>query len=382
MILINKVQVNYDDLEKRLGITIPIDKLLKKPLFEINPALILKDPANGPGAVKHRNAMEFPAYFRTQLKTGEDVEIRYCTNRTPDVKTHGQTEKFAPRMVEFDGRAEFIKDDKDKAIYFWLHFYNKTSPFRVVGLPHEYDLVDDDARANELIAGLTLKGKATSHAAALQGDQMVIIAKGMRIPGASTMEPLMIKAQLMQYASDNPAAYLNAAESQVNHIQGLIFDSIDKGIFVMENVYNSKRWKWNMGVKKGEVIVEMSSSVVDDNEALLTHISQHINEFLPVLIDTSKTINAKSNLDKALSNVNVMDMLGYNDNPPQQSGKDNIQPPVETGLPKSYAEAMAYLGNKIGKKTPALAKRLNDGIGDGSIGPENIEMILAEFQTL
>lgn len=393
MILINKEQTKIEHLAKRLGgIDLPIDKIFKKPLFEINPALVVADPANGPGATKVRQSMEFPAVFRAQLKSGEDVEIRYCTNRQPDPKFMGQTEKFAPRMVEFEGKAEFIADDKDKAVYFWLHFYNKTSPFRQEGVPYEYALVDDDARATELIAGITLRSKATAYAAGLSGSEMIIIAKGMKIPGASTMEPLMVKAQLMQYASDKPAEFLNKAESQVNHIEGLIRDSIDKGIFILENVFNSKRWRWGMGVKKGEVIVEMSASVPDEPQALITHISQNIQEFLPVLIDTAKTINARVNLENKLDNIDVFAQLrgntpAVNDQEPEKEvTNSNDQTDLDSGddqeeLPTSFAECQAYLYTKIGKKTPALASQLNKGIEAGTITKDNIAMILEEMKT-
>lgn len=425
MILINKTAVEVQDLNKTLGIKIPLDILKKKPLFEINPALIFKDPANGPLATKNRNMMEFPCYFNATTKGGKSVEIRYCTNRTPDPKFMGQTEKYSPRVVEFDGKAEFISDDLDKAVYFWLHFFNKTSPFRKAGLPHEYELVDDNARATTLIESITLRSKATAHASELSGDALRITAKGMKIAGADKMDDLSIKAQLMQYASDKPAEYLNKAESQVNHIEGLIRDSIDKGIFIVENVFNSKRWRWAQGVKQGEVIIEMSTSVSDDAQALITHISQNITEFLPVLINTAKTVNAKTNLEKNLEGINVFDMLKGEDgkgnshtpvgsqfgnkttvdsfdsltdehnleeiqrqideqnnesNDFDEDNDGNSQNDLLDGLPTNYKEAQEYLGEKIGKKTPALASELNTGITNGTINNDNIEMILAEYR--
>lgn len=391
MILINKEQVRPELLAGKLGVKIPLDKIKKKPLYEINPALIFKDYYNGPGATKTRQAMEFPTYFRAKLSNGENVEIRYCTSRTPDRKTHGQTEIYTPLAVEFEGKAEFIADDEDKALYFWLHFFNKTSPFRKSGTHFEYELVDDDAKANEIIESLTLRSKATSHASSLSGDEMIIIAKGMKIAGASAMEPMMIKAQLMQYASDKPGEYLTKAESTVNHIHGLVYDSIDKGIFILDTIYNTKRWKWAMGAKIGEVIVEISANIPDEREALINHVSLNIQEFLPVLINTSKTINAKSNLEKAVENVNVLDMLkpdnikdefeeyGYTEPAAPEVAFTPVD--LQNDLPTSFKEAMEYLGQKIGKKTPALASVLFNGIKDGSTTAENIDEVLEDLRT-
>lgn len=408
MILVNKKVIERSQLEKVLGIRIPFDKIIKKPLYEINPELIKKDPANGPGATKHRNAMQFPAMFHTTLKDGSNAEIRYCTNATPDPKFMGQTQKYTPKYVDFDDKAEFIPDDADKAVYFWLHFFNKQSPFRKPAVPFEYELVDDEGKANDLIAAITLRSKATTHASQLSGEEMRIIAKGMNIAGVKNMDELMIRAQLMQFANDKPAEYLSKAQSQVNHIEGLIRDAIDKEIFVLESIYNAKRWKWGMGVKAGSFIVELSSSIQDESQALITHISQHINEFLPVLIDTAKTINAKSNLAKQAENIDVFAMLKQDQvltsntaNPePFEFNADKLEDEL-TGfkeeedsdeipefaedfdpLPTSFDEAKQYLGRKIGKKTPSLASQLIRGIEDGSITEKNIDLKLEEFREL
>lgn len=402
MILINKVQIKLSDLQKRLGIAIPIDKIQKKPLFEINPAYVYKDPANGPGAVKHRQGISFPPVFRGKLPNGDDVEIRYCTTITPNTKTEGRTDTYAPRMVDFDGKAEFIADDIEKAVFFWLHTYNETSPFRVKGRPFEYSLVDDDARATAIISNLKLRTKATSHADNLNDQEMLIVAKGMRIQGVNNMDKLMVRAQLMQMASERPSEYLNKAESQVNHIQGLILDSIDKGIFVIDNAYNTKRWKWGMGAKAGEIITEMSNNVPDDKEALIQYISETpgaVNEILPIMINTTKTLNVKDNLSSALQGVDILSQ--FKDQPIEDQFDDRNKLPdddsSETGLefqesddfsefqtiklPKGYAECQQFLGEMIGKKTPVLAKELNEGIMDGTITAENIHVKIEDMKT-
>lgn len=386
MILVNKKQVNLNDLGKALGIEIPLDLIKKKPLYEINPALVIKDPANGPMATKCRQAMEFPCVFNTTLKNGEAVEIRYCLTRTPDPKTHGSTEKYSPRVCEFEGRAEFVKDDLDKAVFFWVHFYNKTSPFRQVGQPFEYELVDDDAKARELIEHLTLRGRAATHASALQGEQLMIIAKGMGIPGVQSMEPMMVKAQLMQFASDQPAEYLVKAESNVTHVKGLIVDSIDKGIFVLDNQFNVKRWRWGEGVRKGELLVEISNNVPDHNEALVTHISQHIQDILPVLMETAKNVNGSKSLEAGAKDIDVMAGLGLKDDE-QPDGKEGEQNAghnkVNTtpmALPSNYAEASTFLFAKIGSKAPIFIKKLELGVKDGSVTMENVDTFLATLK--
>lgn len=438
MLLVNKKQVSVKEIERLLGVTIPLDKILKKPLFEINPALIKADPDNGLGAVKVRQGMEFPAWFRTRLKSGENVEIRYCTNRTPDVKTHGQTEIFAPKKVPFEGKAEFVRED-DLAVYYYLHFYNEASPFRGSGMefegkPFEYAFQNDEAKANAQIAFIELRSKATQHAMTLEGEEMLIIAKGLRngnaraIEGVEAMEPQTVRAHLMQYADAKPKDYLEQANSQVNHIEGLIFDAMDKDVFVLETGGSVNRWIWARGVKKGELIVELAKNSPDHRQALITHIQQTpgvINQFLPVLLETRKAVAAESNINKELAGVDIMGMIRQSsaqpvpaapapapvvppvvpyvppvlpiDNDEDELDIDNefeevpepivnadwghVPPPVDD-LPRNFNDAKAYLGEKIGKKTPALASQLFKGVEDGTITPANVGALLAEWKDM
>lgn len=380
MILVNKKPVNLSELGNALGIELPLALIKKKPLFEINPALVIKDPANGPNATKCRQAMEFPCAFNTQFKNGDALEIRYCLTRTPDAKTHGATEKYTPRVCEFEGRAEYITDDLDKAVFFWLHFYNKTSPFRKPDQPFEYELVDDETKAKALIEALTLRGKAATHAAGLHGEQLLIIAKGMGLQSVNSTDPMMVKAQLMQFASDQPAEYLHKAESNVTHINGLIVDAIDKGIFLMDNQFNAKRWRWGEGVRKGELLVEFSNNVPDHNQALITHVSQHIQEILPVLMETVKSFNGKKNVEAAAENIDVFAGLGLSEaaKDVKTEGGDNSSGVNTTpmALPQTYSEAGIFLFEKTGSKAPVYIKKLENGVKDGSITLENVDAVL------
>lgn len=408
MLLIEKKQVSVKDIEKLLGVSIPLDKLLKKPLFEINPANLVKDPDNGPGAVKCRQGIDFPASFRVRLKNGTDVEIRYCTNRTPDLKTHGQTEIYTPKKLPFDGKAEYLSDDQDKAVYYYLHFFNKQSPFRNEGMPfydkpYEFEFQDDQAKATVQIAAIQLRSKAVAHAASLEGEELLIIAKGMRVVGVHGMDDLMVKAKLMEYAERSPKEYIDKANSQVNHIEGLILDAIDKGVFELVQNSSGKTWKWAMGNKKDQVIVELSNNVQNTPQALITHIQQTpgvVNEFLPSLLDARLQMAAKKNINHELQGVNVLDMVKQSqktesayDGPTQPSMLDNFdssedepldlddfeQPEVQLGtLPETFKEAQDLLGQKGCSKAPSLAKELMTGIENKTITAENIEDFFVE----
>lgn len=401
MILINKKQVIISELAKVLGVTIPIDKILKKPLFEINPELIYKDPANGPMARKNRQGMEFPAEFRVRKANGEVVEIRYATNAMPDKTTEGRTEKYVPKKVQFDGKAVFLAGDADKAVYYYLHFFNKQSPFRLewqqyFNKPFEYEFQNDEMKANLQIEAITARNKATDHASKVSVDEMIILAKGLRIGGVHAMEPIQVRAAMMQFANDNPKLYMEKIQSTVNQVEGLILDGIDKGIFVLDQGQNIKRWKWAMGPKTDQLIVELPTSVGNTHQALITHVQQMpgvLNEFLPALMETRKTMAAKVNITKELEGVDVLAMMREGqelDENNLDQGKENqfdnnqIQDRIDeltiTELPTDFKSAQEFLGLHIGKKTPTLAKRLNDEIKSGDITLDNINEALEGFK--
>lgn len=399
MLLINKTQVTIGDIEKKLGIRLPVDKILKKPLYEINPALVIPDHHNnGAGAVKCRQGIEFPAYFRVKLKNGEDVEIRYCTNRTPDRTTHGQTEVFSPRKVAFEGKAEFIGDEADKAVYYYLHFYNRQSPFRntgyqYAGKPFEYEFQDNEAKADASIAMIRLRTEATTHALKLDGEELMIIAKGMKLEGVHGMEPREVKATLMQFADSNPKLYMEKAQSQVNHIIGLIYDAIDKDIFKLENYGGINRWRWALGAKKDELIVELSSNVRDLKEALIMHIQQTpgvVNEFLPVLLNTRLSVAAQNNISQELDGVDVLSMMKgaaaehaeegnyeFNDNFDDNEnngtdGDDFDSGNEELPLPTEFKQCSPYIKSILGTGDPKLAGKLWNAIKAKEVDELNV----------
>lgn len=372
MILVDKEEVGLEELSQKLGITIPLDKIRKKPVFEIDPSKIVRDIANGPNATRSRAGIDFHSYFRWKNKQGKNVEIRFCTNRNPNPDTEGRTEIFSPKYVHFDGEAVWLNEDETEAVFFWLHFYNKTSPCRTTSQPVEYDFVDDAAKAEKKIEGIQSKRKAMLFADTLEGDALVIVAKGLRIVGANSMDERTLKAEVLEYALNKPDEFLKKGNSQVNQIEGLIIDAVDKEIFTKSSEYGTKTWKWNKGVHKGDLIVELSATGKDDVQALITHIQADINKFLPVLIDISKTVNATANAEKALAGVDILKQFGHK-NVDEVIKVDDAPPPEAPVFPTDFNSAKEYVFYKTGKKTVSVCAALNKAIQAEEVSPENID---------
>jgi len=378
MILIDKEQVTHDKIARALGIELDIDKIVKRPVFDIAPHRLIKDPANGPNAKRSRKGVDFPAFFNFRNKSGKTVEIRYATGRTPNPATDGRTELFAPRMLAFEGESELIADDPDKALFFFLHFYNASSPCRPEGakLPIEWEYVDNIKKANDRIALIGKKREAMLLADTLEGDALLIVAKGLRIHGVSAMDELAVKAEVLEFAMNKPEEFVSKANSQVNQIEGLIIDAIDKQIFVMADEYGQKSWRWGMGTNEGETIVQFAAGIKDAQQSLISHIQQDINKYLPVLINMAKTVNIKKNAEKQLENVDILSHF-KSEKPAQEDAgvkqDENGRFGERPEFPTDFLTSKSFVFYMTGKKTVATCAALNNAIQAGEVTPENID---------
>lgn len=379
MILIDKLQVTHDKIARTLGIDLDYEKIIKRPVFDIIASRLIKDPANGPNAKRSRKGVDFPSHFVFRDEKGKSMEIRYATGRTPNPATEGRTELFAPRMLSFEGESELIADDPDKALFFFLHFYNSVSPCRstTTRQPVEWEYVDNVARANARIANIGKKREAMLLADTLEGDALMIVAKGLRIHGVSAMDELAVKAEILEYAIQKPEEFLSKANSQVNQIEGLIIDAIDKGIFVMGDEYGQKSWRWAKGTHEGETIVQFAEGQKDANTSLINHIQQDINKYLPVLINISKTINIKKNAEKQLANIDILAQF----QPEKKAAAEDTAPKADDNgrygqrpeFPKDFNGSKAFVYYMTGKKHPKVCSALNIEVQARKVTAENIE---------
>ena len=373
MILIDGQQVSLHELQQKLGIKIPVEKIIKKPVFEINQALKIRDPANGPNAYRVRPGYDFPAKFNYRTKSGRTHEIRYADQMpVPKESTEGRTFTYSPRMLAFEGEMEYVNTDEDKAIFFYLYPVCKDSPCRTNKSPYEWHFVDDEAKANARIESIEKKREAMRFVDTLHGQALFIIAKSLRIPGAHRMDERSVLAEVSDYAMSKPEEFLKRADSQVAQIEGLIIDAIDRGIFVMEKVYNMKQWKWGAGTNKGALIVELSENVQDEAEALITHIqSGNLTLMLPQLIEISKNINAKDNAANQLADVNILGEFGIA-KPAEEQEEDSVQ--IERPeFPTDMAGARDWLKYKTGKKPSSESSKLWKAVQAGDVTAENID---------
>lgn len=319
MILVNNKQVTINDLVKVFNI--PIEKLEKKPVFEINPEMKKRDFLNK--GWKIPLGKQFPTvFFVKDPKTRESIEIRYAATINQERVGDKLIDKYSPRKVTFRGSASF-KPDLDEAVFFYLSIHNRTSPFRTKDMtkPWTYEFVDDEKRAEGVIESMSLLGNALAHAAKLKGQRLKVTAKGLRISGAEHMDEVGLKAAILQKAQQDPGFYMSRVEDSSILFDGLIQDAIDNNVFVLVEKYGVKTWKWGSGPHTGDSIVNVTAGATDPVQAIFNHIKADVESYYHTLTNISETVNAESKAKSFLANKSF-DFLD-NDN-------DDSAPVVDT----------------------------------------------------
>lgn len=335
MILVNNQKVTISELSEMFDI--PLDKLEKKPVFEINPDMKKRDYLNK--GWKIPVGKQFPSHFFVKHpETKETVEIRYAATINQERVGDKLIDKYSPRKVTFRGSATF-KPDVDEAIFFYLSIHNRTSPFRTKDMtkPWTYEFVDDEKRAEGVIESMSLLGNALAHAAKLKGQRLKVTAKGLRISGAEHMDEVGLKAAILQKAQENPGFYMAKVEDSSILFDGLIQDAIDQNVFVLVEKYGVKTWKWGSGPHTGDSVVNVTAGATDSVQALFNHIKADVENYYHTLTNISETVNAESKAKSFLANKNF-DFLDK-DNDENESGEpaQELYKEIRTNMPSNTA---------------------------------------------
>lgn len=307
MIELNGVKVTVDDLVTMYNI--PIDKLRKAPVFEINPIYKVPDKLNGGFKVPVGNSFD-AVFFGRNRKTGHTDELRFVLSKTASRVGDKLIDVYDPKKVVFRGDA-VLKTDIEEAIYFWLHPKNKTSPFRSpkTTKPWRYIFVDNEAVANQVIESIRILTEALNHAGSLSGRTKVIMAKGLNIQSVENMEPYQLTAALLNKAKENPALYMEKVAKNDTLFDGMIQDAIDKNMFISKDTSGLKSWFWNAGPNNGEKIVDVTGGVQDPAVVLFNFIRENIERFYTPITNLSLSISSQEKASTFLSDK-VIDLDG------------------------------------------------------------------------
>lgn len=370
MIVVNDKIISRTDLCKKFGVD--IDRIVKRPEFEGLKSW--KDMSNG-GKKRFNSGSSVLARILVEDKQSElPVEIRYAVSRRKN-KDNDDWD-YTPARVSFEGEGMQLSDDLDLAVFAYFHPTNSLSPFHKEGDKSSFEFVDTTVRATKRINDLDALGEAILHAKTIDGEDARILAKGLGIAGIEAKEDREVSADLMDYASKNPAVYLQKKGQRITMIEGQIEHFIDKGIFKLETVGDVRRWVWTAGQRTGEIIVDIFNVTVNAREALKNNILADLNNYMFLLNNMSDSISAR---DKAIRDLESI--------PDLQTGKmignqlpDHLKKVGAGGvLPTTFNESADYLVAKTGKRPGNnIIALLYKSVNDGSVSDENISDWLSE----
>lgn len=356
MLTINDDIISRKDLCKKFGVDYA--KIEKRPQFEGTQGW--KDMANG-GKIKFNSGYSKLSRFWIEDKeTQTPMEIRYAKTRRFSKDADGYL--YEPKRIVFPGEGMQLSDDLDLAVFAYLHPVSRLSPFHKGGKSH-FEFIDVQARADKKISDLDTLGEAIVHAKTISGHNAIILAKGLGIPGVEYMGAREVNATLMEFASKNPAVYMQKKNQQLTMIEGKIEHFIDKDVFHMQQIGSVRRWVWTKGEREGQTIVDVINITANPREALKNEIKNHLDEYLHLLNNMDNQVSAN---EAALATLARMkdesgNVIG-NDLP------DHLKNIGKNGpLPTNFNESVTYLTRAMSGQRPtnSVASKFLASVNDG-----------------
>jgi hypothetical protein len=311
MLFIDKELKTAQEVADMFGLN--LGKIQKAPEFEINEDRRSIKPG-GDREMSIPAGTRFHAFFFGKRKGMKDVEIRYAEHITTEPLTPGSdrvVDKYHPYKVKFEGESVLIDElFIDLAVFMYLHPLNEYSPFRgQLKEKFHYSFNDKQLKGEKVVSAGNVLLQAMQKALELQGEAMRVLAKGVGVSGVDQMEDIQVQAELVKRAQNDPAGFIGQAGSNKVIIKGMINAAIDNGLFKEVDSNGRRRWIWGAGDKHGVEIVELFNNNTElSSNTLMEHIFSRINEFLPTLKSSLRTITAQKQSDILLESIEEIDL--------------------------------------------------------------------------
>lgn len=376
-LFIDDEQVKPKDFAIRLGIkSDAYDRLVKKPSFKLDASREVKK--------KTIKSPEKPTFgikssFWFEDKTdGLTKKLIYAESRSPKVEGGIRTWVYTPSYINLKAGLVAFPKDEAKALYMYLRPGNPASPF--AGKYKMFTFIDRVADTLRMASDMSNIQKALSHATNVEEEELVILAKGLKIISNDDYDISELRLLLQQYAI-NPktnSLYIDGMENEMVRIEGRIRNLVDKGMFKIEKRGNARQWIWNLDSKKGELIGELMMNPNDDAMLkLMNHIKTNLGDYIYDLRNTTVIIQADRKAKEFLKSEKVVNqvpdhLLMVNTD---MSGGSEASSALKEEI-KTYQEARDFLGNKGYGKASAHAKALLQAVQEDQVNESNIDSFL------
>lgn len=349
------------------------NRLVKKPSFKMDDSQVVKKKTIT------SNLLEPPvkgikASFWFKDKDGMTKRLRYAKSRSPKVEGGVMTYKYDPAYINIKGILVAFVKEEDKALFMYLRPENPSSPF--AGMRKGFTFIDPVSETLKAANDMSSIQKALTHATEAEEEELVIIAKGLKILLSDEYEIEELRVRMQQLAI-NPATnkrYLDGMNDEMVRIEGRIYNLIDKKIVRLDKLgNNAKQWVWT-GDRDGERIGGMITNPNDDPKKLLVRfIKEDLGAYIDDLRNSTVLLQSdrkarkflaeeKTNVPEHLTNIN------------QTSNSKDLKEEVF-----DFQSAKAFIDKKGYPKTPGNVKILENAVADGDVGYGNVDDFLVKL---
>jgi hypothetical protein len=293
MLYIDDVQISPRELAKRLGIDEKkYERIVKKPTFELDKSRkVKKRTINSPHVKKPTQGVLTSFWFD---ENGIKRRLRYAEAQIP--KTEGGVMRYTyePGRLNLDGSLVNFVNAPDKAFFMFLNPGNPTSPF-ADKTKRKFAYMDTIEKTTMEAANMTNIQRALTHATTMDEEELVLVAKGLKLLTSDDYEIEALRVKLQQYAI-NPATnglYIKAMDDEMVRIEGRIRNMVDKKIFTISKRGSSRQWVWSQGARAGEYIGESIMNPSEDAlQRLINYIKVNLGDYLYDLRNSTDIIQA------------------------------------------------------------------------------------------
>lgn len=359
-------------------------RLIKRPIFKLDDSQVKKKST----ITANRNLSEPPVQaikcsFWFTEPGGMTKKLVYAESRSPKIEGGVRTWVYKPGYLYHKGTvANFLKNEEDKIVYQYLQPGNPLSPF--AGQFKMFSFVDPVAETLKAADNMSAIQKALTHATQSDEEELVLLAKGLKLLTSDDYELPELRVKMQQFAIGpvtNPI-YIKAMGDEMTRIEGRIRNCVDKGI--MKLVHNvgggtARQWVWGSGAKEGAPIGEAIMNANDDAlHRLITEIKTHLDLYLYDLRNTTVLIQAdrkarevlakeKVQVPAHLAEINSTEAASAEEGP---SLKNEV---YDTETAKAFIAARGY------KKMAPEIKQFRIAVAEGHVNYQNVDAFLASL---
>lgn len=379
MLYIDDKQVNPEDLMLSMeGMTKQkYNRIISHPTFQLDESKILKKrTVNSPLAKKTTYGILTSFWFRD--KDGLQKRLRYAQTQIPEQKGGIMTYRYEPHRLNVDGQTVAFMNAPDKAVFMYLNPGNPSSPF-ADKTKKKFAFMDKQEQTIKDAADMSNIQKALTHATQMEEEELVIVAKGLKLLLSDDYDLAELRVRLQQYAI-NPATnrhYIRAMEDDMVRIEGRIRNLVDKKVFKLQTKGSTRQWVWEEGARKGEYI---GDSIMNPNEdalqRLFNYIKANLGDYLFDLRNSTDIIAADRKAREVLAAEKQVTVV------PEHLAAVNQEMPVGLTLKDritTFDQFRDYVGEKGFPKNSKLIKELMTAVQEGAVTDDNVNNFLAKL---